>query len=140
VTQIYASLDLIPLSAEQQRRVEEAAAAIYRPCCDNPTIFPDCNHGMAMLGILELMASQGATTDEMFEAAKYVNAFWFPQQTLETAIYMRAVKHTGFAEADARVVVGREVASGSGSAAVHQALQAAGLLEQATGQGNSCAN
>jgi hypothetical protein len=140
VTQIYASLDLIPLTAEQQRRVEEAAGAIYRPCCDNPTLFPDCNHGMAMLGILELMAAQGATTDEMFEAAKYVNAFWFPQQTLETAIYMQAVKHTGFAEADARVVVGREVASGSGSAAVHQALQAAGLLEQAPGQGNSCAN
>ena len=140
VTDIYASLDLIPLTPEQQQRVEEVAAAIYRPCCDNPTIFPDCNHGMAMLGLLELMASQGASTDEMFNAAKYVNAFWFPQQTLETAIYLQAVQHTGFAEADPRAVVGREMSSGSGSAAVHQALQGAGLLEQAPGGGNSCAN
>jgi hypothetical protein len=140
VTDIYASLDLIPLTPEQQKRVEQAAAAIYRPCCDNPTIFPDCNHGMAMLGLLELMASQGASTDEMFNAAKYVNAFWFPQQTLETAIYMQAMQHTGFAEADPRAVVGREMSSGSGSAAVHQALQGAGLLEQAAGGGNSCAN
>ena len=37
---------------------------------------------MAMLGLLELMASQGATTDQIFEAAKNIDAFWFPQQTL----------------------------------------------------------
>jgi hypothetical protein len=84
VTELYASMDLIPLTAEQQKLVEEVAAAIYRPCCNNHTLFPDCNHGMAMLGVLELMASQGATADEMFEAAKYINAYWFPQQTLET--------------------------------------------------------
>jgi hypothetical protein len=89
ITQLYASLDLIPLTEEQQELVEEVAQHVYRPCCDNPTHFPDCNHGMAMLGILELMASQGATADEMFEAAKYVNAYWFPQQTLEAALYLK---------------------------------------------------
>jgi hypothetical protein len=50
VSELYASLDLIPLSPEQQAQVEEVAAAVYRPCCDNSTLFPDCNHGMAMLG------------------------------------------------------------------------------------------
>jgi hypothetical protein len=140
VTEIFASLDLMPLTAEQQKRVEEAAAAIYRPCCNNPTIFPDCNHGMAMLGILELMASQGATVDEMFAAAKYVNAFWFPQQTVETAIYLQASQGVEFKDADARLVVGRDFSSGSGYGQVHQALQAAGLLEQAPGSGNGCAN
>jgi hypothetical protein len=57
VTELYASIDLIPLTAEQQKRVEEVATAVYRPCCNNSTFFPDCNHGMAMLGLLELMAS-----------------------------------------------------------------------------------
>ena len=38
--------------------VEEIAGNIYRPCCGNSTAFPDCNHGMAMLGLIELMVSQ----------------------------------------------------------------------------------
>jgi hypothetical protein len=140
VTEIYASMDLIILTEEQQRRVEEVAEAVYRPCCDNPTHFPDCNHGMAMLGLLELMASQGASTDEMFSAAKYINAFWFPQQTLETAVYLKTAQNTDFVNADARLVVSKRFSSGSGAKAVHQALQSAGLLEKTPGQGNSCSN
>jgi hypothetical protein len=140
VTEIYASLDLIPLTEQQQQLVEQVASVIYRPCCNNPTHFPDCNHGMAMLGILELMASKGATADQMFTAAKYVNAFWFPQQTVETAIYLKNTQNVDFVDADARLVVGRNFSSGAGSAQVHQALQTAGLLEQAPGSGNGCAN
>jgi len=140
ITDLYASLDLIPLTEEQQKLVEEVAQGVYRPCCDNPTHFPDCNHGMAMLGILELMASQGATADQMFEAAKYVNAYWFPQQTLEAAVYLKANQGIDFAQADPRLVVGRSMSSASGSKMVHADLQSKGLLQQAPGQGGSCAN
>jgi hypothetical protein len=140
VTEIYASLELIRLTEEQQERVQEAAEAIYRPCCNNATHFPDCNHGMAMLGLLELMASQDASVDEMLTAAKYVNAFWFPQQTIETAIHLKASQGIDFVDADARLVVGKEYSSGSGSAQVHQALQSAGLLEQAPSGGSGCTN
>ena len=140
VTELYASMDLIPLTAEQQKLVEEVAAAIYRPCCNNHTLFPDCNHGMAMLGVLELMASQGATADEMFEAAKYINAYWFPQQTLETAIYLQLNEKIDFTSADARLMVGNKLSSASGAGMVHEDLQAKGLLKQAPGQGGSCAN
>lgn len=140
ITEIYASVDLIPLTPEQQARVEEVAAGVYRPCCDNPTLFPDCNHGMAMLGLLELMASRGASTDQMFEAAKYVNAFWFPQQNLETALYLKAYQNADFENAEARLVAGVSFSSGSGFAAVHQQLQTSGLLPQAPNQGGSCAN
>ena len=140
IIELYASLDLIPLTAEQQKLVEEVAAGIYRPCCNNHTLFPDCNHGMAMLGVLQLMASQGATSDEMFEAAKYINAYWFPQQTLETAIYLQLNQNLSFKDADAKLVVSEQFSSGSGAAMVHQDLQAKGLLKQAPGQGGSCAN
>jgi hypothetical protein len=140
ITELYASMDLIPLTAEQQQRVEELAAAIYRPCCNNPTLFPDCNHGMAMLGLLELMASQGATTDQMFEAAKYVNAFWFPQQTMEVALYLKANQNVHFAAVDARMVVGQTVSSASGAQMVHADLQSKGLLKQAPNRGGSCSN
>ena len=140
VTELYASLDLIPLTQEQQKLVEEVALGVYRPCCNNPTHFPDCNHGMAMLGILELMASQGATADEMFEAAKYVNAYWFPQQTLETALYLKANQGLDFVDADPRLVVGQSMSSASGAKMVHADLQSKGLLQQAPGQGGSCTN
>jgi len=140
ITELYASMDLIPLTAEQQRRVEEVAAAVYRPCCNNPTLFPDCNHGMAMLGLLELMASKGASMDQMFDAAKYVNAFWFPQQNLETAMYLKSNQEVDFKDADARLVTSAEFSSGSGFAVMHQRLQTSGILPEAPEQGGSCAN
>ena len=140
VPELYASMDLIRLTAEQQKLVEEVAAGIYRPCCNNHTLFPDCNHGMAMLGLLQLMASQGATADDMFEAAKYINAYWFPQQTLETAIYLQQNENVNFKDADAKLVVSEKFSSGSGASMVHEDLQAKGLLKQSTGQGGSCAN
>ena len=140
VTDLYASLDLIPLTPEQQKLVEDVASQIYRPCCNNHTLFPDCNHGMAMLGIMELMASQGATADQMLEAAKYINAFWFPQQTLETAMFLKMNQDVDFAEADPKLVVGKEISSASGFKMVHTDLQSKGLLQQAPGQGGGCAN
>ena len=140
VTELYASMDLIRLTAEQQKLVEEVAAGIYRPCCNNHTLFPDCNHGMAMLGVLQLRASKGATADKMFEAAKYINAYWFPQQTLETAIYLQMNEDVDFKDADATLVVSEKFSSGAGANMVHEDLQAKGLLKQSSGQGGSCAN
>lgn len=61
---------------------------------------------MAILGLLELMASQGATIDQMFETAKYVNAYWFPQQTLEVAIYLQTNYWFDLTCADPRQVWG----------------------------------
>jgi hypothetical protein len=138
IPDLYASTMIIQLTKEQQALLEEVAQAVYRPCCDNPTHFPDCNHGMAMLGLLELMASQGASVNAMFEAAKNVNAFWFPQQTVEVAMVIKAVKNLDFVKADARSFVGRDFSSGSGFQAVHQWLAQNGKLEQAPQAGGSC--
>ncbi len=137
-TELYSSAPIITLNPEQQARLAEVASGVYRPCCDNHTAFPDCNHGMAMLGLLELMASQDASADEMFEAAKYANAFWFPQQTLEMALFFKVAKNQDFAEVDAREMVGRSFASGSGFQALHQWLADNGLLEQVPNGRTSC--
>lgn len=140
ITKLYSSLDLIRLTADQQKLVEAVAAGIYRPCCNNHTLFPDCNHGMAMLGVLQLMASKGATAEEMFEAAKYINSYWFPQQTLETAIYLKLNENVDFRDADPKLVVSEKFSSSSGARMVHEDLQAKGLLKQSPGHGGSCAN
>jgi len=137
-TELYASSRIISLTEAQQARMMEVATSVYRPCCNNPTDFPDCNHGMAMLGLLELMASQNATLDNMFSAAKYVNALWFPQQMLEVATVLKATQNVDFTHADARQVVSNKYSSGSGYQAVHQWLASNGLLEQAPNSGGSC--
>jgi len=138
VTELFSSARILRLSPEQQARVEEVAKAVYRPCCDNPTDFPDCNHGMAMLGLLELMASQDASVDEMFTTAKQVNAFWFPQQTLEQAIYFKYTQNQDYPTIDARSIVSARYSSSSGFRQTHQWLANNGLLEQAPNSGNSC--
>lgn len=66
---LVASLPLIDLTGSQQQRLQVVAENVYRPCCGNSTAFPDCNHGMAMLGVLELMAANDASEDEMFAVA-----------------------------------------------------------------------
>ncbi len=136
--ELYASTQIVTLTEEQQARVVEVAMAAYRPCCNNPTHFPDCNHGMALLGVLELMASQDASVDEMFEAAKYFSAFWFPGQAHEVGIYFKAVEGQDFAEIDPRAFVSREIFSGSGFQQVHEYLSSQGLLEAAPGGGSGC--
>ncbi len=137
-TEVYSRLDLVPLTPEQQARLEEVAFAVFRPCCNNPTAFPDCNHGMAMLGMLELLAAQDATVDEMFEAARYANAFWFPNQSLELALLFQEAKEMSFSEVDARVVVGPNLSSASGYQQVHQYLVSKGVFPQAPGSSSSC--
>ena len=139
VQDLYASSAIISLTQEQQKRLEEVAKAVYRPCCDNPTHFPDCNHGMAMLGLLELMASQNASADQMYKAAKYVNAYWFPQQTLEIAVAFKAAENLSFDKIDPQKIVSQGVMSGSGFNAVHQWLAQNGKLEQAPQTGGRCA-
>lgn len=83
----YSKYSYINLTEEQQKIVEEIADSIYRPCCGNSTAFPDCNHGMAMLGLIELMVSQGKSSDEIYRAALAFNTYWFPDTYLNTAYY-----------------------------------------------------
>lgn len=84
----YSKHQFFDLTAEQQDLVDKVSRGIYRPCCGNAVHFPDCNHGMAMLGLLELMASQGATEQDMWKAALAVNSYWFPDTYLTIAMYM----------------------------------------------------
>ena len=86
----YSQHKFFNLTAEQQALVDKVSRGIYRPCCGNSTHFPDCNHGMAMLGLLELMASQGVSEQDMWKTALAVNSHWFPNNYLTIATYMKA--------------------------------------------------
>lgn len=73
----YSMHSYFDLTQEEQERVDSVSREIYRPCCSNSAHFPDCNHGMAVLGLLEFLASQGANESEMRSAALAANDYWF---------------------------------------------------------------
>ncbi|PIR89474.1 MAG: hypothetical protein COU07_01065 [Candidatus Harrisonbacteria bacterium CG10_big_fil_rev_8_21_14_0_10_40_38] len=109
----YSMHRLISLTADEQGMVEEMSKHIFRPCCNNPTHFPDCNHGMAMLGLLELMASQGLSEDEMYKIALRVNSYWFPDAYTTIATYLDS-KGIAWKDADPRAILDSGYSSGSG--------------------------
>ena len=109
----YSKYSLVVLNSEQQKLVEAVSGGIYRPCCGNSAYFPDCNHGMAMLGLLELMASQGASEADMYKAALVVNSFWFSDTYLTIEKYLQS-KGIGWQSVDPKQVLGVDFSSGSG--------------------------
>lgn len=110
----YSKASLISLTPDQEKLVQEVASNIYRPCCDNSTAFPDCNHGMALLGVLELMASNGASKQQMYDAAKYINAYWFPTNYYDLAKYLKANGGKSFSQTDGKTILGKNYSSASG--------------------------
>lgn len=111
----FSKYQLVDLSSEQQKLVERVSKNIYRPCCDNPTYFPDCNHGMAMLGLLELMAASNVSEEEMYRIALLVNSYWFPDTYLTIAKYYQD-KGVSWDQVDPKTVLGYKFSSGSGYA------------------------
>ncbi|KKU20748.1 MAG: hypothetical protein UX31_C0029G0002 [Candidatus Nomurabacteria bacterium GW2011_GWA1_46_11] len=109
----YSKYRLVPLTLEQDELVAKVAKNIYRPCCDNSTYFPDCNHGMAMLGLLELLAANYVSESDMYKIALQVNAYWFPDTYVNIAKYM-AKKGISWDKVDPKTVLGQTYSSSSG--------------------------
>ncbi|MFH1193106.1 MAG: hypothetical protein V1656_02200 [Candidatus Jorgensenbacteria bacterium] len=109
----YGAHPFMTLTEERQELVERVSRNIYRPCCGNATHFPDCNHGMAMLGLLELMAAQNADETAMYRAALVANAYWFPDQYRTIAAYLKE-RGTAWENADPKTLLGYDFSSGEG--------------------------
>ena len=132
------SAEIITLTPEQQAIVERVATNSYRPCCNNPTSFPDCNHGAAALGLAELLASQNATEEQIMEAVKAANGIWFSRQYLELAIYFKATEGKDWKDVDPGVIVSQKYSSSTGWGKIHLKLLQMGLIQKASGNGSGC--
>ena len=131
----YSRHQFFNLTPEQQALVEKVAKGIYRPCCGNSTYFPDCNHGMAMLGLLELMASQNVSEQEMWQTALAVNSYWFPNNYLTIATYMQN-KGVDWKDVKPQELLGINYSSSRGYASIAaQVVQP----QQNGGTGGGCA-
>lgn len=131
----YSKHEMVKLTAEQQALVESVSKNIYRPCCGNSTYFPDCNHGMAMLGLLELMAVNGASESQMYKVALQVNAYWFPDTYLTIDKYLKA-KGMSLESANPKEILGKDFSSAYGYANILSQVQAP---EEKSSGGGGCA-
>lgn len=126
---------ILPLTSEQEKLVTEIAQNIYRPCCGNSTYFPDCNHGAAMLGFIELAVSAGMPKDEIYKKALILNSYWFPQTYADLDVYFKAKKGISWDKVDPKEVLGANYSSGQGYQAINKELQTEGLLPKVSGGG-----
>lgn len=117
----YSAHPYVVLTKEQQELVDRVSSGIYRPCCGNSTHFPDCNHGMAMLGLLELMAANDVSEEEIYDVALKVNALWFPQTYLDLATYFKE-QGQDWNEVDVKLVLSSEYSSGQGYQATREKI------------------
>jgi len=132
---IYSKYQYITLSEKQQKIVEEIANNIYRPCCGNSTAFPDCNHGMAMLGLIELMVSQNFSKEEIYKTALAFNSYWFPETYLNIAYHFDKVGRD-YGEISAKELLSKTFSSAMGYAVI--AKEAEGVQWPALQGGGSC--
>lgn len=119
---------IVALTPEQEALVTRIAQNTFRPCCDNSTFFQDCNHGSALLGLLELGASQGLGEEQLYREALAFNSFWFPQTYIQTALYLKAVSNTDWEGVDPRMVMGSVYSTSSGSGVVGKKVNELGLI------------
>ncbi|MBS2132256.1 hypothetical protein KEX41_29165 (plasmid) [Burkholderia thailandensis] len=107
-------VDAIRLTHAQEAKALEVATTTFRPCCDNSTFFQDCNHGSALLGLIELGASQGASVDQLYQIAQAANSYWFPSQYAMTAMYFTYFRRQPWRTVSPRLVLGADYSSSSG--------------------------
>ncbi len=131
----YSKYSYINLSPSQQAMVEEVAKNIYRPCCGNSAAFPDCNHGMAMLGLIELMVSQNFSKGDIYKAALAVNTYWFPQTYLSIAYHFEKLGKD-YSKIPAQEILSNAYSSSQGNAKVQQ--ETIGITWPNQGSGGSC--
>ena len=109
----YSKHEFITLTDKQQELVERISKSIYRPCCNNSTYFPDCNHGMAMLGLLELLVAQDVPEEDIYRTALTANAYWFPNNYLTIAQFLEK-QGTSWEKADPKELLSAPFSSISG--------------------------
>lgn len=121
-SELYSSAEIVKLSPEQQEIVKKIALNVFRPCCGNSTEFPDCNHGMAALGYIELAVAQGVSEKQIYKDILELNSFWFPQQYVELAVYFDKQK-TDWNKIDPQIALSSQYSSAAGSRQIRESIQ-----------------
>jgi hypothetical protein len=136
------AVETLSLTPDQADLVRRLADNVFRPCCGNTAFFQDCNHGSAMLGLMELAAADGRSAAEIMKLAKTANGFWYPQEYVQIALYFDTVEDLPWTAVPADRALSAEFSSVQGfRSTVLAALAHRGLLarEPSRRGGSGCA-
>lgn len=133
------NLSIINFNGTEQSIIETVASDVYRPCCDNSAIFPDCNHGAAQLGLIELMASQGSNATEIYGAIKEFDSFYYAQQYFDDALFFNITQNKTWNEIPANQILGYDFSSATGTSNVYRYLLSSNaLVDMRQGSSGAC--
>lgn len=104
----FSKYPIVEMTPAAEALAVRVAQSTFRPCCGNSTFFQDCNHGSALLGVLELGASQGLNEEELYREALAFNSFWFPDYYIRTALFFKVVRKTEWHDVDPKIVMGSD--------------------------------
>lgn len=121
-SELYSSTELIKLTPEQEEIVQKIAENVYRPCCGNHTAFPDCNHGMAALGYIQLAVKQGVSEKQIYKDLLALNSFWFPQNYVDIAMYLNK-QGKDWKKLDAKTLLSSQYSSAQAARQIRQSIQ-----------------
>lgn len=107
------SVPIVDMTSDQEALAIGVAQSTFRPCCDNSTFFQDCNHGSALLAVLQLGAAQGLDEAELYREALAFNCFWFPDSYIRTALYFKILRRTEWRDVDPKEVMGAQYSAQS---------------------------
>ncbi|MDP3973438.1 MAG: hypothetical protein Q8P92_01265 [Candidatus Daviesbacteria bacterium] len=130
--ELYSSVSIIPLTDEQQDLVKRIAENVFRPCCGNSTYFPDCNHGMAALGYIELAVSSELSENQIYKDLLAFNSFWFPQNYVDMAVYFDK-QGTKWKDVDPKLALSSAYSSSQGAQRIKQSVQSVPGVGGSTG-------
>lgn len=108
------AVDAVPLTDRQAFLALAVATNTFRPCCDNSTFFQDCNHGSALLGLIELAVSQGLSAEIIYRVALAANSYWFPERYARIAQYFSRLAGHRWRWVPPSLVLGADYSSLSG--------------------------
>ena len=131
--------NILNLTEEQQKKVSDMAHNIYRPCCNNHARFSDCNHGMAILGLLSLGVSQNLSDQQIYQLALKANYSWFPEQYAVIFNYLEVIEKKNPGDVSPRAILSNKYSSASGFTQVQKSLSAvSGGTNQRGSSGGGC--
>lgn len=119
---VYSSREVIPLTQQQQDLVKEIAENVFRSCCPNSTAFPDCNHGMAALGYIQLGVKANLSKEQIYKDLLAFNSFWFPQNYVEMAVYFDK-QGVGWDKVDPKTALSKDYSSSTGADRIQQEIE-----------------
>lgn len=118
----YNYFDLIQLSQDQKDLVMEIVGKSAVPSCGNPLHLPDCSCSFAIDALVLMMAQQGFSKQQIYQAMKDVYPYRFPGIYVQQAIFFKLAKNRDWKDVNPEELVSVQFSSAQGVAQMRKGL------------------